>query len=559
MSTDSNAAEVLVEEMTQEEPKPKKGKWKIIVLSIVLLAIVIGAVSAGVYFYNNTVYRHCVAEAGTEVLPDDFAINPDVQLVFAQESPSVDNKVPGDYPVILKVGPIKFNSVLTIEDTIAPTASSTDLTIEYGEKIEAADFLSDISDVTKTTATFVSDPDFNHLGTQELTVRLTDLGDNEALYDVRLTISPLIESITMEAGDKCPDAKDFLVSKDADNVYLISDLSMIDTSRLGEYNITFGENHRLFYSKLIIVDTTAPTLELHDVDAYTTSLLNSDSFITEAFDVCDFDVVFENEPDMAKVGTQEITLVATDSSGNQTKESAKLSLQKDTQAPVITGVKNIDVIIGEGISYRNGVTVSDNCDQDISLKIDTAGATNKEAGQYTITYTATDRAGNSTSETALLTVRQVSYDQETVYAMADAVLAKIITDDMDGRAKLNAIYKWVRSTMSYANHSDKTNWLKGAYEGLKYHRGDCFVYFAQTKALLTRAGIANIDIQKLPGYRTMHYWNLVDIGEGWHHYDTCPRIGGGTWNYLTDAELMSYSESHNNSHIYDRSLYPVIP
>ncbi len=549
----------LAEKIEEQPVQKKKVNWKGIVVVVLLLAVITAAGVVATYLYDNTVYKHCVAEAGTEVLPEDFAINQNVELVFASDSPKFFTTIPDDYPVILQYGPIKFNSVLTIQDTIAPTAQVSDLTIEAGQTVTADDFLSDVSDITATVAVFAGNPDFSHYGIQDVKIRLVDLGNNESVYEAKLTISPLIESITMEAGDPCPDEKDFLISKDVESVHIVSDLAMIDTARTGEYNITFSDLGRLFYSKLIIQDTVSPTLELHDVDAYMTSPIDTESFVTEADDVSAFSLRFKDEPDMTKEGEQEITVIATDTSGNETKKSAKLSLKRDTESPVITGVKDIFAVLGESISYRKGIQVTDNCDENVKLDINTGGANNKEEGQYTITYTATDKAGNSVTQTALLTVKHESYDQATVDAMADAVLAKILTPDMDGRAKLDAIYKWVRSTMSYANHSDKTNWLKGAYEGLKYHRGDCYIYFAQTKALLNRAGIANMDIQKLPGYRTMHYWNLVDIGEGWHHYDTCPRVGGGTWNYLTDAELMSYSESHNNSHIYDRSLYPVIP
>ena len=79
-----------------------------------------------------------------------------------------------------------------------------------------------------------------------------------------------------------------------------------------------------------------------------------------------------------------------------------------------------------------------------------------------------------------------------------------------------------------------------------------------TKCLLTRAGITNMIISKIPG-RTLHWWNLVDIGEGWHHLDTTPRKDGSRFFYLTDAELMAYSDTHNGTHHYDREQYPKIP
>ena len=56
----------------------------------------------------------------------------------------------------------------------------------------------------------------------------------------------------------------------------------------------------------------------------------------------------------------------------------------------------------------------------------------------------------------------------------------------------------------------------------------------------------------------MHYWNLIDLGDGWHHFDTCRRKDGSTFFYKTDAELMEYSLANDNSHNYNRDLYPEI-
>lgn len=53
-----------------------------------------------------------------------------------------------------------------------------------------------------------------------------------------------------------------------------------------------------------------------------------------------------------------------------------------------------------------------------------------------------------------------------------------------------------------------------------------------------------------------HFWSLVNIGEGWYHFDCTPRKDVSTFFYLTDAELEAYSSTHNGTHVYDKSLYP---
>ena len=66
-----------------------------------------------------------------------------------------------------------------------------------------------------------------------------------------------------------------------------------------------------------------------------------------------------------------------------------------------------------------------------------------------------------------------------------------------------------------------------------------------------------MDIEKIPA-KTRHYWNLVDIGEGWYHFDTTPRKDRPTIFMWDEARMMDYSQNHNLSHNYDHSLYPVV-
>ncbi len=120
-----------------------------------------------------------------------------------------------------------------------------------------------------------------------------------------------------------------------------------------------------------------------------------------------------------------------------------------------------------------------------------------------------------------------------------------------------AIYNYIRRNVGYINHSEKGDWVRAAYEGLAKRQGDCYVYACTAKALLTRAGIKNMDIAKIPTRRE-HYWNLVDVGDGWYHFDTTPRTDHTVFFLWTDADLMAYSAQHYNCHNYDRTLYPEI-
>lgn len=263
----------------------------------------------------------------------------------------------------------------------------------------------------------------------------------------------------------------------------------------------------------------------------------------------------------------------------QKQENGKLETNPpeaaDVTPPVINGVHELTVEAGGNISYKSGVSAYDDRDGEIPFTVDNSAVNLNIPGDYPVIYSAADSAGNRAQEETILHVISTDPpkapkqpapetpapempDRETaVYAMADEILGQIITAGMSQYQQAEAIYWWVHGNISYVDTSEKDDWVKAAYTGLSTRRGDCFVYASVSKAMLTRAGIPNMDIAKIPT-GTLHYWNLIDIGEGWHHFDTTRRMDGATFFYLTDAELMEYSNAHNRSHAYDKSLYPAI-
>lgn len=532
----------------------KRGK----VLFLLILICVAAGMGMLFYSYSTRVYKHCMAEAGTAVAAEDFLKDPSGQAAFTQDGFPVDVSVPGDYDVTLRSGIFTYHCILTIQDTIAPVAKVNSVETSFGEEKLPEDFVTDITDATKVTVSYKETPDFNAYGTRPVTILLTDLGGNQTAYETTLLIRPVKESVQMEVGSEVPPLSDFLYDKNAKDAQFMSNLQNFDSGVLTEKEVLIRADGEEFTSILQVVDTSPPTITVQVLNAYTTSVLTAEQFVTESADATALTFSFAEEPDMTYVGEQTVTIVATDEGGNSTRAETILTLAEDTEAPIIRGVCNKLVYIGDGISYKSGVTVTDNCDGDIALQVDNSQVDLNTEGDYPVTYSAKDRAGNETVVDAVLSVRKHAYTQEEIDALADQVLADIITPDMSEYDKLTAIYNWVRSHVSYINYSEKGDWIRGAYEGLALRQGDCYVYFATSKELLTRTGIANRDIEKIPT-RSQHFWNLVNIGEGWYHFDTCPRKEDHpNFCYVDDATLMAYSDAHYRSHNYDRSIYTDI-
>lgn len=241
--------------------------------------------------------------------------------------------------------------------------------------------------------------------------------------------------------------------------------------------------------------------------------------------------------------------------GKYEKEfSVLLTLVEDREPPVIEGAKDLSVVIGEGVSYLSDVRVRDNCDGEVHLSVDSSAVILSIAGSYPVLYTARDAAGNVTTVTVTVSVHQTAVTEEMLYRELDRAISGLsITATTTTEQKIRKIYEFVYDHVTYKGTSEKGDWIRAAYTGLVDGEGDCYTYFALTKAFLTRLGIENMDIQRTEGIVTeRHYWNYVNVGGSgtearWYHLDCCHMIDRvKPWGCLmTDAQIAAYSNARS--------------
>ena len=238
---------------------------------------------------------------------------------------------------------------------------------------------------------------------------------------------------------------------------------------------------------------------------------------------------------------------------------------KDKKAPVISGFVGKNSYNGKmpymviysddkDYDYFRYVSAEDDREGKVKLTVNTKNVNFKKAGIYRITYTAVDKAGNTSKKTAKIEVRKA----KRVDHYADEVLSRITKSNWSVYRKATAIYNYTRHHISYTGYSNKSSWEKEAIHGLRTGRGDCFTYYAVARALLTRAGIPNIVVKRYRG-AGHHWWNMIYVKGGWYHYDCGPRNGGGRFCMLTDAQLKQYSRTHGNKYIWNYSAIPKSP
>lgn len=233
----------------------------------------------------------------------------------------------------------------------------------------------------------------------------------------------------------------------------------------------------------------------------------------------------------------------------------------DTTEPVIEA-KDITVEMGTNVSYRKNVSVTDNSGVEPSLKIDNSQVNTSVPGSYPVYYTATDAAGNvATVQVSLTVVERKDVTEEMVFQEADDLIAEIITPEMSQWDIAYTLWNWCRKNIRYSYATgDRASIYAGAYEGLHDRNGDCYVYYATLAVLLDRVGIENMCVQRVGG-TSDHWWNLVNIGDGWYHCDASPRNENHTYRCFmqTDEQLQWYTDyykEHPNYYTFDPESLP---
>jgi lipoprotein-anchoring transpeptidase ErfK/SrfK len=406
----------------------KKRKRGIVYAIAGVLFILLTAAGAGWIYGQNCVYENRTFEAGEEILPEDFLKNPGRKISFADNSGTIHNTVPGEYAVQLKAGIFTYDCTAVVLDTIAPTAEAVQVYVDEGVEVTPEMFVTNIADVTETKISFVTEPDISAYGVQNVQIALTDAGNNCTVIESQMIVRVTVEELLLEAGEPFPEIEEFL-KKQEQEASFVTDISSVSTNEVGEYNIDILANEIVYTTRLKIQDTIAPVVEVEDIVIYDDESVAPEDFIVSATDETSLTISFAEEPDMSGDGAQIVTILVTDQAGNITRKEAQLTVLHDTESPVITGVRDVTVYVGNSIGYTTGITVSDNHDSNVQLQVDSSAVNIQAIGSYPVTYTATDAAGNQTQASA--TVQVVPYPYE-IHVNRQANTVTVYVPDENG-------------------------------------------------------------------------------------------------------------------------------
>ena len=385
------------------------------------------------------------------------------------------------------------------------------------------------------------------------------------------------KEVTIEAGSKIR-IEDFF-NNCPDDARFVTDVSSIDTNIPAVYQL------RIFYDEafekdviLRIEDHTGPKGVALPKSLYSSwKMPDAADCVGYLYDLSGIaKIEFKNgAPSFSESGTFNVPVAVTDVYGNETVIDVPFTVIYDVDAPVIRGVMNIESNGDPNIiDYFGGVWVFDDTDEEPIITVDDSKVDYEQEGEYEIIYRAVDKAGNTSTVKAKLTVRfpveeetatgnsfsDIDYEDQGIYSARGKDAYGLAAGVMAGLWRGNdvetarAIFNWVHDNLWFRLLSGTRTYESAAYRGFTRHNGDCYVYYACCKMLLDLAGIENMRVDRSPRYNgNVHYWLLVKLNGEWYHCDATEGYSDhpGIWFMCTDEQI------NDKYHHFNGSLYPM--
>ena len=402
-------------------------------------------------------------------------------------------------------------------------------------------------------------------------------------------IGQIREEVTVSYGT--PITLDIFLSEgaDASTCEIVSDISQINPCDLATYQITLMTKGYKVKSILNVVDNIAPTAQVVPQRIYCNQLPDPNDCVENVYDKSEVTVTYAEGTDVSVGGDIMVGIELTDAYCNKVVLMCPFTVIDDHTGPVIEGCEDIDVMVGELPSYREGVTVTDDYDPHPRLTIDNSQVDFDTPGSYPLKYIAIDECGNQTMVTVSVIVNEVpeeeeeaaaagggggsgirynrasntAYDNCTVddaYAAARKIYNSICkASDSDVLQGLKIFY-WVNHNISFSLHGTTTvSWAAAACQAFGRRYSSCYGEWAACKALCDVAGIPNRQVGRLTG---KHTWCLCYLNGGWYHCDATQYPGAGhRFSYMmTDAEIaraVGYHSNYNSASLPARCTISV--
>ena len=141
---------------------------------------------------------------------------------------------------------------------------------------------------------------------------------------------PRFKNVSISVLDKSVSLKDFLtLSIFEDDSKIISDVSLIEYGKIGDYNVELSYKGKKYNVKLNIVDDVEPLVEVRDIQITKNEKVNFDDFIVNVYDHSKYDVSYDDSlVDYNNYGIYDVMIKVDDEYGNKSTKTSVLKINK---------------------------------------------------------------------------------------------------------------------------------------------------------------------------------------------------------------------------------------
>ncbi|MCA1900606.1 MAG: DUF5011 domain-containing protein, partial [Candidatus Hydrogenedens sp.] len=323
-----------------------------------------------------------------------------------------------------------------IDDTppVITLNGESEITIECGtEYLDEGATATDVPDGVLTEQIEVTNNvDTAEPGDYTVDYSVTDSSNNtttaQRIVHVVDTTKPVItlngaNPLIVECKDTFTDPGATAVDSCDTNV-TVNTSGTVNTNVVGDYTLTYtatdasGNSADPVTRIVRVLDTTKPVITLVGPNPY---YLECHSVYLDpgatASDACQGTVPVTNDAatvvNANEPGDYEVTYTATDASGN-TATTTRIVQVRDSQSPIVTIVGADPLTVQCGSVFNDpGATANDACDGILAV-VASGNVNTNQVGSYTVTYTATDRAGKTGTATRTVNVVDTVAPQVTL-------------------------------------------------------------------------------------------------------------------------------------------------
>ncbi|MEN2256334.1 DUF5011 domain-containing protein (plasmid) [Paraclostridium benzoelyticum] len=375
---------------------------------------------------------------------EDGNITKDIKVI----ENTVDTSKAGKYKVVYSV--TDSNGATTTEDITVtvklkdltlnnpPVIKAENKTIKVGDKFNPLDGVTAIDEedgnITKDIKVIKNTVDTSEVGIYKVIYKVTDSkgasNTKPILVTVRSNDKPLIigaDDTSIKEGTLF-DPMDGVAAIDTEDGNITKHIKVggyVNTNKPGTYELTYKVNDKdgntatvkrtiivnpkeLHINNLPVINASNKTIKVGDTFNAITGVTATDK---EDGNITKHIKVIENTVNTNKAGTYKVVYKVTDSNGATTTKSIAV-IVKSNDKPVINGANNASIKEGTSFDSMKGVTATDKEDGNITKHIKVTGSVDSnKPGTYELTYTVTDKNGNSTTTKRTITVSPK--DEET--------------------------------------------------------------------------------------------------------------------------------------------------